>query len=297
MNDSLAPQRRNHWYPITGLLLGLGFGLLYAWKISPVRYVDTDPSALRADFKDQYRLTIASAYLATGNLERARARLALLGEENPIEALGNQAQRRLAQGDPQGESRALLALATALREAQTIKNVSPTTTTEAASAGAPGAIVPFTPTSSASALPTVTPTLIQTQTPARVGTLPASPTPRPTRTPTPTIGPPFRLVEHATVCDPSLPEGLLQIEARDSRGKPLVGVEIVITWRGGEEHFFTGLKPELGHGYADYRMTPDILYTLQLMPTSTLVTDLSAPLCHNQGEEYWGGLRLLFAQQ
>lgn len=291
MSDTPAPERRNHWYLLTGLLLGLALGLFYAWKISPIRYVDTDPSALRADFKDQYRLAIASAYLTTGNLERARARLALLGDENPSEALENQAQRWLAQGDPQGESRALLALVTALRQEETAENISPATET---ASDIFSTLV--SPTLATGTPPTITLMPGQTQTPTRAGTMPPSPTPRPTRTPTPTVGPPFRLAKHTTICDPSLPEGLLQIEARDRHGKPLAGVEIVITWQGGEEHIFTGLKPELGDGYADYQMTPGLLYTLQLMPTSTPVTVLSAPRCNNSEEEYWGSLYLLFEQ-
>jgi len=50
-----SPRRGGHWYLLTGLLIGLALGLVYAWKISPVRYVDTDPAALRADFNDQLR--------------------------------------------------------------------------------------------------------------------------------------------------------------------------------------------------------------------------------------------------
>ena len=57
------------------LLLGLGLGLAYSWLISPLRIVDADPIALRADFKDNYRSAVASSYTATGNLPRAQARL------------------------------------------------------------------------------------------------------------------------------------------------------------------------------------------------------------------------------
>jgi len=64
------------------LLLGLGLGLAYAWAISPLRVVDADPIALRTDFKDAYRSAIAASYAATGNLPRAEARLALLGDAN-----------------------------------------------------------------------------------------------------------------------------------------------------------------------------------------------------------------------
>lgn len=64
-------ENRGPWYLVTGLLLGLGVGLLLAWVILPVPYVASTPVSLRSDFKDEYRYLIASAYTATGNLERA----------------------------------------------------------------------------------------------------------------------------------------------------------------------------------------------------------------------------------
>ena len=97
MKRERIPGRRSwlaeNLYLLTGLLIGLGLGLLYAWVISPVKYVDTSPASLRADFKDGYRAAIASAYLASGNVERAQSRLALLGDPNPVQALVNQAQQ------------------------------------------------------------------------------------------------------------------------------------------------------------------------------------------------------------
>jgi len=290
-----SPRRGGHWYLLTGLLIGLALGLVYAWKISPVRYVDTDPAALRADFKDQYRLTIASAYLATGNLARAQARLALLQESDPLQAINDQAQRWLGQGKPAQEREALLALASALRQSQPAAVSSPSLPNEPSLPAQPGATDSLTPSASGRASSAQTPS--PSATPTRTRLPPASPTPRPTHTPTPTPGAPFRLSSHQTICDPALPEGLLQIEVRDGSGKAIAGVEIVITWQGGEEHFFTGLKPEMGNGYADYQMTPGVLYALRLLPASTLVTDLSAPSCNDQGTEYWGGLRLIFEQR
>jgi multidrug efflux pump len=61
--------------PLLGLLCGIGLGLLYSWQISPVAYIDAEPSILRADFKDQYRIVIAAAYDATRDLPRDRAAL------------------------------------------------------------------------------------------------------------------------------------------------------------------------------------------------------------------------------
>jgi len=67
--------KRDIPYLILALVIGIGLGLVYAWFISPIEYVDATPQVLRADFKDDYRVAIAAAYAATGNLERARSRL------------------------------------------------------------------------------------------------------------------------------------------------------------------------------------------------------------------------------
>ena len=83
-------ERRGPWYLITGIILGAAVGLLYAWVISPVRYMETAPFSLRTEYKDDYRSAIAAAYAADGDLGRARARLALLHDSDPAQALAAQ---------------------------------------------------------------------------------------------------------------------------------------------------------------------------------------------------------------
>ena len=279
--------RRDPWYLLTGLLIGLTLGLLIAWVISPVQYVDTAPASLRADFKDQYRSMIASAYLATGELGRAQSRLSLLGDADPRQALTLQAQQALSVGDPSGSAYALARLADALLQPlvgeQTPIEIgaSPTATTTATGTK--------TETSSVTRAPTRRPT--GTLTPA------ATPTPRPTRTPTPTLGAAFVLVAPEIVCDVNLSEGLLQVKIQNAAGQPIPGAEVIITWEGGEEHFFTGLKPELGNGYADFVMQPEVGYSLRLAAGGRPVSNLSAPICRTSGgDSYYGGVRLLFQQ-
>ena len=132
---------------------------------------------------------------------------------------------------------------------------------------------------------------IETQT-----TLIAS-TPRPTRTPIPTLGAPFALTGQETVCDPNLPDGLLQVIVLNSNRRQMAGMKIMITWDGGEEQFFTGLKPELGNGYADYIMTPNITYTVQLGAGSDIASGLTTPTCQTPGgETFFGGIKLTFQQ-
>ncbi len=274
--------RRGRWYLLTGLLIGLTLGLLIAWVISPVQYVDTAPASLRADFKDQYRSMIASAYLATGELGRAQSRLSLLGDADPRQALTLQAQQALSVGDPNGSAYALARLADALKQPPVGGQIPNDTTTTAATGTK-------AETSSVTRAPTIRPT--GTLTPA------ATPTPRPSRTPTPTVGAAFVLAAQENVCDVNLSEGLLQVEIQDAAGQPIPGAEVIITWEGGEEYFFTGLKPELGNGYADFVMQPEVGYSLRLAAGGRPVSNLSAPNCRTSGgDTYYGGVRLLFQQ-
>jgi hypothetical protein len=280
---------------LLAFLLGLGAGLLIAWVIAPVEYVDAAPSLLRADYKDQYRLLTASAYAASGNLERARSRLSLLGDPDPVQALTAQAQRALAAGQPWESVRLLAALASALQNAPSAASLpsptlAPVLFPQGETTAVPAAPRPASPSPAAASSQAP---LAATHTPVPL----IPPTPRPTRTPTATPGALFALTRQDVICSPALPDGLLQVTVLDAARKPVPGVEIVITWNGGEEHFFTGLKPDVGNGYADFIMTPDVIYTLRLAPGGTLVSDLAAPVCQTEGQEtYVGGLRLEFQQ-
>jgi hypothetical protein len=289
--------RNNTLHIILALLLGVGLGLTYAWVISPVTYVDASPAILRVDFKDQYRSVIAASYASTYNLPRASERLKLLGDNDPVGELSAQAQRMLAAGEPFEDVRPLAQLATDLQQGF---------------ASAPITNVPIveivnTPTLET---PFVEPTLVLTETfvfdePTlsfeQTLVIPEQPlttsTPRPTSRPDPAAGEPFTLVGQDTVCDPSLKEGLLQVILMDSRRRQVPGIKIIITWNQGEDNFFTGLKPELGNGYADFIMQADTIYSVRVVEGGSFVPNITAPSCTDpDGVTYMGGLLLTFQQ-
>ena len=278
------------WEVIPALAVGIGLGLFYAWMIAPVRYINTMPDTLRSDFKDQYRILIAASYSATHDLTRAKSRLELLGDASPIQALTAQAQRMLASGQPFDIVQQVALLADDLQAG--VANVPPTPKT------APIVIVE-SPTSTPSAplsgteTPQVSPTIGIVNTTLPLDTI----TPRPTQTLTPTVGAPFILLSNDKVCNSNLTDGLMQISVIDSRHHQLPGIEIIITWDGGEEHFFTGLKPEIANGYADYIMQTNVTYTVRIAESGTPVPNLIAPACTNSsGQKYTGGLHLTFQQ-
>ena len=282
------PEKRGNWYLLTGLILGVAFGLVYAWVVSPVQYVDAGPNSLREDFKDQYRLLVALAYLSDNNYVRAEARLKELKDPDIAQTLAMQAQRSLADGKTEMETRALSLLAVALGEGPTPVVTMPTAT----------ATVAPSPTSTPTpvvAEPTASPasvTEIATQAPR---TLQPTATPLPSRTPTATPGDPFLLEEQSLVCDPALTASLIQIKVYDAAGQEVPGVEAIVNWDGGEEHFFTGLKPELGLGYADFVMNTGVTYVLRLADGGQPVPDLTPAECEGEaGTRYYGSWLLVF---
>lgn len=105
--------KRFPWYLLTGLILGFILGLAYAWLIDPAVYANTVPASMQDGYKDTYRLTIAQVYAETGNLDRAERRLTLLEDDDPVFALGAQAQRQLAAGNTEN-ARTLALLASVL---------------------------------------------------------------------------------------------------------------------------------------------------------------------------------------
>lgn len=286
--------KRFPWEILLALIVGIGLGLVYAWMIAPMNVTDANPDTLRADFKDQYRSAIAAAYAASGNLPRAKARLRLLKDPDPVEVLNAQAQRMLAQGDPAQVVDQAAKLASALEEGQAgaIHATKPVTK-EVAIVGETTTATSLTLSPDLSSVPTETPLAVPTD------TLPASPPSivRPAGTTVPTQGIPFKLTGQEELCDPNLPDGLLQVVILSSSRRQLPGMEIDITWDGGAEQFFTGLKPEMGNGYADFIMTPEVSYTVQLAAGSDIATGLVGPTCQaSNGETFLGGMKLTFQQ-
>jgi hypothetical protein len=107
---------------LVATLLGIGLGLLVGWVISPVKYVNTTPDSLGADYKTDYVLMVAEIYQSEGSLALASQRLALLGKESAAQM----AQTALSYAIGANYSSGDIALLTRLLQAY--QSVSPTQT-------------------------------------------------------------------------------------------------------------------------------------------------------------------------
>ncbi len=287
-------ENRGPWYLFTGLFLGLVAGLAYSWMINPVRFVDTDPSSMRPEFKDEFRGLIAEAYNVNNDLGRARLRLGLLKDKDPQKALAEQASRLLAVDGQSNQAKLISRLAKDLLNPP----IAPTEAPEQ-----PAAPATATPGEGTPASPSATPEegiMVKTPTPGE-RTPVVEFTLRPTQTTRPTLSAPFAIEEQTSFCDPELPQGLLQVEVFDNAGRPVSGVRITITWEGGQESFFTGLYPRISPGYADYVMEPGTLYSLQAGEGGEIARGISTKPCASPGGgstpgSAWENIRIKFKQ-
>jgi hypothetical protein len=262
---------RRAWIVLAAaLVVGFAAGLYYAWAVNPVEYVDSAPDSLRQPYRENYLILIASAYADTGDLGRARARLSLFHDPAMHDTLAALAQRELARGGSEGDARALAALAAQIK--LTPSPAGSLGTTRVTSAG----------TARSSALPAT-----------------ATRTPAPSRTPLPsaTPGAPFELSSRQVICDPKAPAPLIEVVVMDAASEPVPGIEVLVVWDSGQDHFFTGLKPELGLGYGDFTMTEGITYTVQLKDSANPVTGIRSESCTaDDGTAYPGSVELTFIQ-
>ncbi len=291
--DNGAPenQRQRRWPRWLALLLGLALGLTaglgYAWGLNPVQFYNTDPVDLRPEHKETWTLLVAATYRQDGDLDQALYRLAGLDDPQIGRTVAELTERYIQEGKSATRIRALAALSDALgarSDAMMIYLATPeptlffTPTPPPPTPTASATETPVAPLSTDTPAPSPSPTL--TPTPTRTPSLTPTVRPTATRRPTPTSLPPYVLQERKRVCPSVGDTPRIEIVVQTQEGAGIPGVEIWISGAGGAERFYTGLKPEIGLGYADFDLTADVFYTIAVGdPNRPLVTNLSAELC------------------
>ena len=74
-------------YLLTGLLIGLGLGLLVGYRIFPVKFFDITPASLHQDFKPDYLAMVGLSYKADRDIGRAYSRISEMMSPIDIDGL------------------------------------------------------------------------------------------------------------------------------------------------------------------------------------------------------------------
>ncbi len=288
------------FYLLTGLIIGVILGVLFAWMIIPVEPIDLSPVTLRDDFKDEYRELIAFAYLSNGDLGRAEARLDLLGEDNHARTLEILAQEAMGQFAQEHIARALGLLAQDLEQyPESTQQFLLTEQTETEVSNTP----PDNSTENVDIASESEPTLQSTLIPEETATgifLPTSitnPTDIPTSTPIETEEPEknYIVTKMEKLCNGNSSYPMIEIYVF-ANGSQIPWVEVEVDWASGADRFYTGLKPDIGIGYADFEMNQQVLYNVRLSENSEMVEEISWAECVAvDGNIYWGGWEINFS--
>ena len=260
---------------LLGLLIGLVGALYYAWVVAPIVYTEVGPSRFSDAYKAEYIYLVSQSYAVNGNWARAEQRLLMLEDPDLNQTVAALLENYLReQQEPQViENLAQLGQSLGVED-KAVALFAPT----------PSGVIPAdTPTAAAPAEPTISPT--ETHTPSATPEPSATPTPSPQ--PSPTARPNYRLLAQEPTCEKGDPASLLVVETQDAMLNPLPGVEALVTWEGGEDHFFTGFKPALGAGYGDFKMEPGVSYTVQLADDSPEISGLRIEPCADGSDGGW----------
>ncbi len=247
---------------LLGLLIGASSGLYYAWFVNPVSLTNITPRQLDQENLEQYVLLISEAYLADEDLERAERRLRTVDNESPEEIVAQLADEGFSRGDDPNNVRALTILAEALGQS-------------------PRAAEVFSGIVAPTSMPRGTPTA--TFRPAGQTTVTPTRTPRPTQ-PTiestePFIESELEFISREVRCNEDENVGLLEIIVLDSNGSGLPGLPIQVAWEDRSEIFYTGFKPELGAGFADFQMEANLIYSVEILNLTEPVGGIDSSEC------------------
>jgi hypothetical protein len=272
----LTGLRMRHWLSlVVGCALGLAVGLLITWQLWPVEYYNTDPIDLRSEHKEDYVVMIAAAYSQDADLDSATSRLEALGFEDARQAVLDLFERYNEAGY-EGETTSLARLAydMGVKDVALLRHIrTPTATAELTPSPTPSPVMEPTvaPTSTK---PAEEPTATATEAPPEPTPTATEPVSEPSPTPTAAGEFDFRLVEQTDLgCSADQAGSQILVYIQDEHGRGLAGVEVMVSAAEGEDAFFTGLKPEVDPGFADFVVTAAGTYTVQVLDGESQVAE------------------------
>ncbi len=99
---------------IVALIVGALLGLYFGWVQFPVKYTDSTPDRLAQQYKDDYTVMVANAYLDDGDLTGALDRMRVLGVDNVPAYIQDTTERFITNSSDVKDIQALVALSAGL---------------------------------------------------------------------------------------------------------------------------------------------------------------------------------------
>jgi hypothetical protein len=90
--DAINTLLERKWVlPLIAIIVGIGLGLLYAWIISPVQWINGTPEQMRDDLRQDYLRMTVDSYSINADADLAITRYQNLGKfaQDSLEAVGN----------------------------------------------------------------------------------------------------------------------------------------------------------------------------------------------------------------
>jgi hypothetical protein len=83
--ESISDITNRKWFfPLIALIVGVAIGMVYAWVINPVQWVDGTPEQLRADLQEDYMRMAIDSYSVNRDAELALIRYEAIGENGSV---------------------------------------------------------------------------------------------------------------------------------------------------------------------------------------------------------------------
>ena len=106
----------------------------------------------------------------------------------------------------------------------------------------------------------------------------------------------FAVLSVRSFCDLARP-AIIEARVVDYIGRGIPGQPIRVRWGNQEDLFFSGLKTELGDAYADFQMTPDIDYAIEMAGARDPTTSsLSTGDCYTDNRRGLKSYRVTFVE-
>ncbi len=111
--------------------------------------------------------------------------------------------------------------------------------------------------------------------------------PTPSPSPTKESEPSFRLLESVNLGCGEFPEDLILVYVQDAEGSGIPNVELRISGPQGDDLFYTGLKPGVDVGYADFAFLTPGEYNVRITEGTSQIARVMARPCGRGSHRAW----------